>query len=120
MHCEFGIDFQNITNTFCLGLIENTEWLKPELVFVSKLNFKKAEVLECAKQAEEGFEYTEMTSFAANHTGVSSFLDEYRQQCTPSAEGCLELYRKHLQRMRGNTSVAGGLVCHFLLASKAR
>ncbi|MFQ5629079.1 MAG: hypothetical protein ACE5I1_09990 [bacterium] len=95
MHCELGIDFRNIKKTVCIGLIENTEWLKPELVFVSNLNLAKAEVLECSKQAKERFECSKMVSFAANQTGVLSFLDEYRQRCTPSAEGCLELYKIH-------------------------
>lgn len=96
IHCELGVEFRDITKTVCIGLVENVEWLKPELVFVSNLKLAANEVLDCAKHAEEGFEYTEIESFPATASGVSGFLAAHGHRCTPSAEGCLHLYKMFL------------------------
>ncbi len=93
---EIGVTSEDILSTTCIGLIENLETAKPELLFEVRLGLTQNEVAECMKNAAESHEYTDDLWLAASAKELSKFLASSRMQCTPSAEGCLTVFRDTL------------------------
>ncbi|MCA9740268.1 MAG: hypothetical protein H6695_18810 [Deferribacteres bacterium] len=94
---ELGVPVDCIVETICIGLLENSEWLKPELAFVSRLDVASAEVKKFAIEAEERFEYSDLFAIGRSFQQMDDFIKKHAAECTPSADGCLQIYRDHLQ-----------------------
>ncbi len=89
---ETGLPERAFVRSVCLGLVENRLCRKPELVFFVEAAVSFAELQQAAATARDRFEFTGLFAIPASAAGVSEFLQNRAQDCTPSCEGCLRVY----------------------------
>ncbi|KAA3663105.1 MAG: hypothetical protein DWQ10_00855 [Calditrichaeota bacterium] len=99
---EIGIDAHEVSINHCIGLLENTAWRKPELVFHGRTILNEAEIKERATEANENFEYSSLIFIASDLKSLDLYLMENGHNFTPSAEGCLDLFLALLKTQKGN------------------
>jgi hypothetical protein len=93
VHAELGIPLHLLENFVCCGLAENWRHRKPELVFFLKLALTMQEVQMMAETAHEAEEFTELFAIRVEPTSLQRFIAEKTVRITPSAHGCLQLYK---------------------------
>lgn len=76
----------------CLGLGESIPNRKPELVFVATSELPCDEIISCAGNAADAMEYSRLFAIPNKVLEVTNFLQESRNQLSPSAFGSICLY----------------------------
>ncbi len=77
----------------CLGLIETTTTLKPEMIFWVQLQKTAKELFKLARAKTSG-EWSALMSIPNQTAALEKFLDEYGDQISPSAYGALSLHEQ--------------------------
>lgn len=88
---EMGLPSHSCDLT-CFGLIETTEHIKPELLFKARIDLDSSDVLQLAKHARDGCEYTQILSIMDDDDAISEFIESKKTDISPSAYGCLSCY----------------------------
>ena len=76
----------------CLGLIENTQAQKPELVFHSKIAVSAQQLQQTVSTATERFEFKEVSFLRNDREDIEQALASDNYPCTPSCLGSLALF----------------------------
>lgn len=92
LYGELGIAPNDIAHLSCIGMVKNTRYVKPELVFAAHIGLTLQEVKETAFAAVEAMEFSDIISFADDKCDLCGFLSQHQQELTPSAHGSLYLY----------------------------
>jgi hypothetical protein len=92
MHTELGLLSEHCDGFSCIGLLENWQTRKPELVFEARLRLTLAELHLEATHAKERDEYVEILAMAAKPQESKAFLEHNAKKFTPVGYGCLSLF----------------------------
>lgn len=92
IYTELALSSEECGEFVCIGLLENRQTRKPELVFETKLFLTMAELRRRAVRAEERVEYVEILEVSAPPTAVRQFLTQNATHFSPVGYGCLELF----------------------------
>ncbi|MBN2354960.1 NUDIX domain-containing protein [candidate division KSB1 bacterium] len=84
------------------GLIEACEHQKPELLFAAYAGLDHEAILSTAKAAPDRFEYNHIFVIENKFDDIHHFLRNNIHQTSPSAYGCLSVYK--MQLMKGQES----------------
>ncbi len=91
---ELNLASNDFDGIFCVGLLENWQTRKPELIFETKIKLTFDELREKARQAKEGDEYTGILSVRTNAEEVREVLRRDGKTFTPIGHGSLILLGK--------------------------
>lgn len=92
---EVGLGQDNIGEVLCLGLVEDCEFAKPELIFKTSLGPPRS-ILEARwAHAREGFESSGLVFIENTANALRSFLDSAWAELTPGAQASLTLHAAH-------------------------
>jgi len=91
---ELGLRAEQCGEFFCIGLLENWQTRKPELVFETKLKLTMEELRAAASFAKERGEYVEILAVPAGGKQVESFLQQNAPAFASAGLGCLVLLGK--------------------------
>ncbi len=75
-----------------LGLLQNREIQKPELVFFAPILLDAGELLVQTQKAKDRFEWSELLLVPDKKVAIRSFLQDNFRDFTPSGLGCFLLY----------------------------
>lgn len=89
---ETGLVNDEVQIHACLGLLENCEIEKPELLFFASTNLPASVIHTRSATARENFEFENLFFIAAEPRKFTDYWQRNRQQFTPSADGCLEIF----------------------------
>lgn len=92
MNTELAIRSEECNEIVCIGLLENWQARKPELVFETKLSLTISELRFRASHAKERAEYVEILKVPAPPPAVRRFLTQNATHFSPVGYGCLELF----------------------------
>ncbi len=93
---EVGLNSAQVQIKNCLGLLQNSEIDKPELLFYATTGLNSGEINKCASVAKENFEYEHLLFITATPAAFNLFLTKKCDKFTPSAEGCLTIFKKQI------------------------
>jgi hypothetical protein len=93
-HTELALSPQDFESISCIGLLENWQTRKPELVFETKINLTMEELRETATSAKESKEYVEILSVRSSADEVEEMLKQQRASFSPVGYGCLAMFGK--------------------------
>ncbi len=90
LHEEAGVTSEYIEQCLCLGLIRDTHYYKPELVFYTKVVLPSAEIISMIEHAHDDFEHEEVAVIPAGE--LERFFNQ--NEFTSIAQGNYYLYKK--------------------------
>ncbi len=91
IRAELGIAPDEIRALTCIGLIENREILKPELIFSAHIRRDLSTIQKLLPGAAEQNEVSGVESISAHSKQIQRLLEHRSQQMTPTALGCMRL-----------------------------
>jgi len=91
---ELNLAPEDLGEIFCVGLLENWQTRKPELIFETRIKQTFDELREKARHAKEGEEYTGILSVCARAEEVREALQRDGKTFTPIGHGSLILLGK--------------------------
>ena len=92
MEEELGISRGTLRNLICLGLVTNSETLKPELMFEAEIDLTFRQVLINMAKAARNFTHSELFGIMAQKTSLRGFLAANKRKTAPTAQACLWVY----------------------------
>ena len=92
LHTELNLTSEDFDEIYCVGLLENWQTRKPELIFETKIKLTFDELREKARHAKEGDEYVEILAVTAKPQEIKTFLKRDAEKFTPVGHGCLILF----------------------------
>lgn len=90
--------FRTEYEIYCIGLLQTCAAFKPELVFAVKYFSDSARLLSCSQTAKDRREYDQLFTLPCQETAIALFLTEQGENISPSAFGCLQIYKDYLKR----------------------
>ncbi len=80
-----------------IGLLETCAARKPELVFAVHCPLDSTQLLAEARQAADKMEYEHLFTLARRTEAIDAFLQAHHGTISPSAYGCLQIYRDYMK-----------------------
>ncbi len=84
---------------YCIGLLQTCAALKPELVFAVSCFSDSARLLSGSQTAKDRAEYDRLFTLSCEENAIALFLAEQGERISPSAFGCLQIYKDYLKRI---------------------
>lgn len=100
---ELGLMPDQCDEFSCIGILENLQTRKPEMVFETSIALTMEELRATAAQAKEGAEYVELLAVPAQADEVRKYLQQQWMRFAPSGYGCLALFAVIKSRKMGTT-----------------
>lgn len=94
LYTELNLTSEDFDEIYCVGLLENWQTRKPELIFETKIKMAVDELREKSRHAREGDEYTGILSVRARAEEVREALRRDGKSFTPVGHGSLILLGK--------------------------
>ena len=92
MEEELGIPIKAIRHLMCLGLVIDSETLKPEVMFEAEIDMTFRKVLLNMAKATRDVAHSELFGIMAVRGSLRSFLLANRRKIAPTGQGCLWVY----------------------------
>jgi 8-oxo-dGTP pyrophosphatase MutT (NUDIX family) len=94
---ELGLKEDEIRLRGC-GLISAVPIRKPELLFSARTRCAAEEIWARARTARDRHEYGTLETLPNRATAIGRFLKDHRDEISPSAYGCLAVYREQMSQ----------------------
>ena len=92
MNDELGIPSSAVRHLVCLGVVIDSQTLKPELMFEAEIDLTFRKVLLSMRTAARAAVHSELFGIMAVRASLRGFLAATRGKIAPTGQGCLLVY----------------------------